>query len=368
MNPRPIQTGKQIFHFSRTFRHYVEANVNGHISADGNWEDNWHIIPYMHICSSLKPRDWQMINTISKRWRVLSAGFDMEHIIPVIDTDTTLGGALTGNVNFNMMPYMESFIDKAYILPEYSNIADDKLPNNEMLTNNPSNRGDATLKTYDVTFPNMKSTSPTNDVYQNYSTTSFNRYAKRHGIIFELMNSTEWGTIQPSDNFSFEWTPSQLDMNKWRHAMRFLNTVHHNDNFHPANPIGRWDGGIKKNNLTYTGNARYNSTVVENFTQPGPACLLRPAQFLNLKNELVKIGFTMLIKYHSTIECDINDVPGAPIFLSHAANLADFNSGTKCYENIYFIEETDKNNQALQNPGSNIVKGFAGPDNEIDEY
>lgn len=365
MNPRPVQTGKQIFHFSRTFRHYVDANMNAHYDPANGYNDNWHIIPYMYMCSSLKPRDFQMINTISKRWRVLSCGFNMEHIIPVIDTETTTGGALTGNVNFNTMPYMESFIDKSYILPDVlEKETYTFLPNNEMLDNNPVDRKSATLPLYTPKIPDVAN-------HQNLSWKAYEKTFRKTGCFMELMNSCQWGTIQPQDSFSFEWTPSQLDLNKWRHAMQYVGASDLSDDasFNGANVRGRWDGGMeqfKHNSVQSSGNMRTNNDLIENCTHPGPIVLIRPAQFLTLKNDLVKIGFQVLIKYHCTIECDVNDMFGMPIFMS------SYDDSIAAYKNaiwdIYGIKEATKAPAYKQNCGSNIVKRFTGPVAVVQEF
>lgn len=114
MNPRPIQTGTVVMHFSRTFRHYIKTGTPTYSNV---FDQQWSDIPYQFICASLKPRDWQMINVMSKRWRILSSGFNMEHIIPIINETTTVGGAVKTQIAFNLMPYLETYIDKGYQLP-----------------------------------------------------------------------------------------------------------------------------------------------------------------------------------------------------------------------------------------------------------
>lgn len=307
MNPRPIQTGTLTVHFSRTFRHYVATGQPNYASP---FDQQWADIPYQHFCSSMKPRDWQMINVTSKRWRVLSCGFNIEHIIPVTNKTQSAGGTVGPDITINLMPYLETYIDKGYQLPPvliYENHND--LPNASM-SQNSGNQASAKLVAYKLT----NSFQPDGGSNQYFNKYIKSRTAKQP--LMDLMNSTEWGTCQPTQTFSFEWTPSNEDL-VWRHALR---PAHYQVNFsgayQAANPYGRVDGGfypvvptdVSKSNMRLVNGLRQNPN------KPAPTCLIRPVTIHDDQGNLIPIVFQILCKYHITIELDLNDISNLPIY------------------------------------------------------
>lgn len=88
INKRSKQTATKAktFTFSRTLRHYITLPSEEYTDANQGWSD----IPYQHICSSMKPSDWQALNTMSRKWRVLECSFQIHHIVPIqITTDAS---------------------------------------------------------------------------------------------------------------------------------------------------------------------------------------------------------------------------------------------------------------------------------------
>nr|QVW56859.1 MAG: capsid protein [Lanius cristatus parvoviridae sp.] len=308
MNLRPIQTGTQIFHFSRIFRHYVMTGTPDYKSV---FNQQWSDIPYQHMVMSMKPRDWQIINTVSKRWRVLSAGFNMNHIIPFVNGEKSVGGAVTGDIAFNMFPYLESYIDKGYQLPQATLYADKELPNNGG-TQNSGNQESAKLHQIDVAMTTQSVFNPTNSTQPDLA---LQATAGSKCPVMDLMNSTEWGTIQPSQEFSFEWSPIPDDL-KWRHAI-MPDTISNIPSvaYQMADPFGRVDGGINVGNTTNTSgpNTTVHNFLKDNPSKPAPSCLVRPVTIHNDQGQLLPIVFQVLIKYHITIECDVNDIGFRPI-------------------------------------------------------
>lgn len=309
MNPRPIQTGTVILHYSRTFRHYINYEKPDYAST---FNQGWSHIPYEHICYALKPRDWQTINVMSKRWRVLSCGFNMEHIIPIWNTTTTAGGAVQPTIAFNLMPYLETYIDKGYQLPIINIYSGgDTLPNVGAQENS-GNQQTGALKIMKVqTAPGYSSQIQQNQ-YQN-------AYNKTYPCALDLMNSSEWGTCLPSQTFSFEWKASPEDL-KWRHATMPSDAhVNFGDNYVAATPYGRWDGGFypttSEEHMNET-NTSFKDGIKRNAGKPSPSCLVRPAIFHDIKGNDIPINFQVLVKYHATIECDVNDIGHKPLFSS----------------------------------------------------
>lgn len=192
MDPSPIKDGKVTLMFSRTFRHYIDCNeALNNKDPNTNWDMSWSIIPYEGLICSLKPRDWQFINTMAKRWRVLTQGFKMEHIIPFINDEKSTGGAVGPHITFNLMPYMESYIDKQFQLPTIKITNDNWYPNN-LMHDNDGKQKDCMLKKYT---PQGKAFIGYNEIEQNANMINYN-YSKIP--YFDLMNSKEWGTIQPN--------------------------------------------------------------------------------------------------------------------------------------------------------------------------
>lgn len=312
MNLRPLQTGTLELHFSRVFRHYIMTD-----SPDYQQEFNqqWSKIPYEHICASLKPRDWQLINVAAKRWRIKSCGFNMLHIIPFTNEMKNNGGAVSPHVTYNLLPYLESYIDKGYQLPmNFYSVYSDFLPNHAMLKNS-GNQTTAKLPVINGVDTTLFPPS------LNPNLTYYNQGSIKFG--FDLMNSKEWGTIQPTDEFSFEWHPSPEDV-CWRTGLtpNFFNKGRDpTSKNQPASVLGRWDGGISTAmNPNYTSasthqpNKDYINFVSSNPRKPMPSVLVRPCTFHDSAGQLMPIVFQVLIKYHSTIEIDVNDIGLAPIF------------------------------------------------------
>lgn len=306
MNPRPVCTGTQIMHFSRTFRHYIKT---GDPKYEGVFNQQWSDIPYQHCNYALKPRDWQLINIASKRWRVLSCGFNMTHIIPFENGGKTEGGAVKPDIAFNLLPYLETYIDKGYQLPTFQMYTNgDGMPNARGAQNS-GNQTTAALHQliYNTANPFLYSTDNSQQV-------NYNKYAAKAPIM-DLMNSSEWGTLQPTQEFSFEWTPSVNDL-KWRHAMT-------PDCILPANPasalaLGRWDGGNEISGQTTLSSANINikNGIRENCEKPAPTCIVRPVTFHDNQGNLIPLVFQCLIKYHVTLELDMNDIGFRPLFTS----------------------------------------------------
>lgn len=309
MNPVPLQTGTLIFHFSRTFRHYICTGVPNYTKT---FDQQWSDIPYQFINASCKPRDWQILCVTGKRFRVISVGFNMMHIIPMINQTNSVGAAVKAEIAFNLMPYLETYIDKGYQLPIgifYTSAED--LPN-KGLTHNSTNQTQGALKLIDIEqtagYKPIDTSNPT-----------LNLYNKEFPWAFDLMNSKEWGTCLPTQEFSFEWKPNAEDL-VWRSGLTPSRPGGNmtNLNWLPADPTGRWDGDISNMSSfsATSSNIHGLNQLKRNPTKPMPSCLIRPATFHDAQTNLLPLVFQCLVKYHSTIEVDVNDLAYTPIFNS----------------------------------------------------
>lgn len=311
MNPRPVHGGTFTIHFSRTFRHYIKT---GEPAYKDVFNQQWSDVPYQHMCMSIKPRDWQMINVMAKRWRVLSCGFNMTNIIPLINQTTSVGGATKVDIAFNLMPYLETYIDKGYQLPiakVYTNPGD--LPNKGAQQNS-GNQTTAALTIINLPTQDRMKPNP-GAATQNLSWQHYVDSATNNMPPIDLMNSTEWGICSPSQQFNFEWTPLKADL-KWRHGC--MPTQYQNTPTNVASPFGRCDGGVQNQaeiELAYP-NVQIHNSLLRNCIKPAPSCLIRPMTVHDADNNLLPLVFNCLVKYHSTIELDMNDFANYPLFNS----------------------------------------------------
>lgn len=302
-DPTPKQTGTQKLFFSRTFKHYLLPTDPGYTEV---FKQGWCKLPYEHICASLKPRDWQYINVASKRWRVLSTGFNITHIIPFVNDKTTTGGVVGPHITFNMLPYIETYIDKGYQLPPDTMNDETSLPNIAM-TRNVGDQQTSALKPFE--YNNTDLYAPTDTDSDN-----LNRYNNIVKWGFDLMNSCEYGTVNPGEELSFEHKFEGEDL-KWRHGLAWDSFTNVTNSTEVARPYGRWDGGINMINdgINYS-NVSWLNRIHSNCNQPLPTCLLRPLQIHQDNKQILPIAFVFLVTYHTWIELDMNDIGFKPLY------------------------------------------------------
>lgn len=358
-NPRPIQTGTQTYHFSRTFRHYV---MTGNPKYTDVFNQQWSDIPYQYMAMSLKPRDWQTINVTAKRWRVLSVGFNMERIIPFVNETTSTGGTPKANVSFNLLPYMETYIDKGYQLPVHLmyNVSN-PLPNANAAQNS-TNQANGKLKI--INMQNDVNLKPTNSqsTYANFY------YAGTRMPPLDLMNSTEWGVADANQTFSFEWT-AEGDQLVWRTGLTpsmEIRPSSSNTSYQEANPYGRWDGGFEQNTsqgFNYS-NTNLVNVLPQNPIKPMPSCIVRPMTLHDTDGNLTPICFMVLVKYHCTIECDVNDIANYPIF---NRPYSEQSTGNQAEYHIYTQDESSTTGrpQYLMWSGASYLGNFRTGPNSI---
>lgn len=356
---RPQNEGRHTFFFSRTFRHYIPTHALTYADA---FNQGWCIIPYEAPCASMMPRDFQFINVAAKRWRILNCGFKMGHIIPIKNTMTTTGGAVSPNIEFNMMPYCETYVDKGYQLPPI-NLAPTDYPNHYM-TQNSGNQTTANLSVINLTTMKLISDKDYGNPQLNYM----------HSIVpwaFDLMNSTEWGTVNPGEYYSFEWTAEKYDL-KWRHSYQPFNSLASTTGLgnagyqSTAHAYGRWDGNIFQqtqiNTSTQVSSSNINQidNLKANYKKPIPTALIRPCSFHDADNTQLPVVFQCLVKYHCTIELDMNDIAFTPL-------LPGLFEATATTKNIYDILSHDMALTAVQRSstqqwsGCNFIRHTTGP-------
>lgn len=157
-------------------------------------------------------------------------------------------------------------------------------------------------------------------------------------------------------------------MDHWRTALdpqKYPQLNVWKDQNKPALAGGRWDGGLTNNdNEPNTNNVWLSNNLVRNMKKPGPACLVRPAQFLDIDSNIFQMTFTFLVKYHATIEVDMYDMPGAPIFLNPVLPNSDW------WElwDVFAEGATENNKPASQQwSGRNFIHYFGGPTRRLQE-
>lgn len=257
----------------------------------------------------LKPRDWQLINVMGKRWRILRAGFEINHLIPIQNGEKTTGGAVTSSTTFNLLPYIEVYIDKGYQLPLHKPATKD-IPNKQG-SQNSGNQTTAALEIINVNRTRPFSVSTAQEE-------TLRAWAKKGGAnapVMDLMNSMEWDTCKVNESFSFEWTANKEDL-VWRHGCHI--DYHNNaNNVHlaPANPFGRWDGGYHIDDAGDISTANWQVIWNTNHQpiKPMPACLIRPVTIHDETDTLVPITFQCLCRYYCEIEIDMNDIGFRPL-------------------------------------------------------
>lgn len=326
-------TKQIVMKYSRTLRHYVTLPAE----LDNSTKQGWSDIPYQHICASLKPSDWQGLNTFARRWTILKCGFVLHHIIPIEYATGTSGGAIVPKVIYQTQPYMETFIDEDMILPMQQIYTDNPLPNTNMSINTDvASKSQLTHIEWEKT---KIQPSTSNDGYKAFS----KKYTN-----MELMDSWSWNTILPSETFSYTWQAQEI---KWRHGMKPASGVTGIET--PASYLGRWDGGERLTDLK--ANYNYTSQALDNYEKPAPTTLVRPMQVYGTNDTISNVGFMVLITYTSEVLIDINDVRFFPLFNAIPKDENDD------LIDIYHSNHATKKDAWKQWPGSNCHMIVSGP-------
>lgn len=322
---------------------------------NGTWTGGWKAIPYENYNAPLKLRDYQWINIAAKRLRCLSFGFNINHVIPFVNTTETVGGAVGHNLAFNLMPYLEKYIDKGYMLPPKSNMG---IPNDDMRLNS-GTQTECALK--EIQFDMGQFCPYKLPKYKERNPSAWKWFDQKKFQIMELMNSLEWGQLHPGEEMSFEHKIEPYDL-KWIHALNTsdFTAVKTTGEYPNFNYQGRMDGGYSASGTSQTQtNTQKINNLRNNPRKPAPLCMLRAMQFHTVDDKALQIGFQILCKYHCWMELDLNDAYGLPIFPQEYKD-----TETITYPHEIFGDNAS-GSASQWTCGSNFVPMHSGPTREF---
>lgn len=353
MSVKPMHDGKMIFHSERTFRHYI-TNPEAFNTTDYKkaWSEGWKIVPYNSIAASVKLRDWEWIQVMAKRWRVLNYGYKLKHAIPFVNGAKTIGNSQVPEIMFNLMPVLEVYKNKGYMLPPTKFT----VPNQYMLFNeHVQEKSKLPELTVDIDqFINPYGGPQNRQVWFHCA------QATTAVPIFSLMNSKEYDVMNPNEQDSFEHTIPVEDL-KWRSNFMPCPNVN-NQAYDVANYKGTWDGEIDWTPLaTNENNTDWLDSLRRNPRKPPPMCLYRPMQMTDINGANLNICFMVYITYHSTIEIDINDAHALPMFLRTVGPT----DGVKELIDVFGSDNTGATGGYLQPMGANFVGLYTGPNSAV---
>lgn len=307
----------QTVSFERTFCHYIdnltETGVTytpvdpdpekNNYQMKARWEDGWVIVPYDIIPAAIRRRDWFWINQAAKRWRIVSAGFKMDHMISISSEIGTSAGAIKENTTFNEQPFCWTYVDTEYQLPFHTE--GDKVPNILMSAPWTNNRQEMTLKPFIGTWT-CASEEP------GVMVPAYNQHT-----IMNLLNTNLCNTFRSGETFEFQWHATPRDKRFWRHCQgTFGRGVNWNDQT-PGKPIphmaGMWatiSGELMDtgNDMTKFDNYHHQSMIKQFWEHPPPKAIIKTVPLRKKDNSLLDVSFFVQCTYNITIELDSNQM------------------------------------------------------------
>ena len=158
-------------------------------------------IPYQYINCSMTKAEMEIHIIPSTSWRVVSAGFKVTNMIPIIDA--IQGGADAAQMVYQIStrPYLVAYTDTKYNYFTHNARPQGKLPNHNMKINTPRTRQDGYLQpVVDVKYV---------DKAWFHKATGLNQMASHENQDMEILQSY-WNTNQmkalyAGDTYSYEW-------------------------------------------------------------------------------------------------------------------------------------------------------------------
>lgn len=111
-------TGTKIWHFQRTFQHYIESDTNfpGLVTDVPNkkatFSEGWHWIPYNNLRASITPRDWKALTVNSRLMRVKSMGFKVHNCQTIAQQAKSNTSAADLTAQFISAPFYMYGVDR----------------------------------------------------------------------------------------------------------------------------------------------------------------------------------------------------------------------------------------------------------------
>lgn len=145
-------------HFTRTFIHYItnsnatwseydyEPGTDDSKLSKITLKHNCLSIPYMFLNSSMTMAEIESHIVPSTSWRVVSAGFKVTNMIPILDTMITGADAAQMAFQISTRRFLIGYIDTKYNYFSHSTRNDFPLPNSDMRVNQPRTRQDGQLR------------------------------------------------------------------------------------------------------------------------------------------------------------------------------------------------------------------------------
>ena len=204
--------GIQTVHFTRTFVHYI-TNSNATWSqfdyaprdivgpGELTLKHNCLEIPYQYLNCSMTKAEMETHLLPCTSWRVVSAGFKVTNMIPIIDA--VQGGADAAQMVYQIStrPYLVAYTDTKYNYFTHNTRVQAKLPNKNMTINTPRTRQDGYLQpVVDVKLVDKR--------WFNRAT-GLNQMARHENQDMEILQSY-WNTnamkaIYAGDTYSYQW-------------------------------------------------------------------------------------------------------------------------------------------------------------------
>ena len=204
--------GIQTVHFTRTFVHYI-TNSNatwsqfdykpGNITGPGEltMKHNCVEIPYQYLNCSMTKAEMETHLLPCTSWRVVSAGFKVTNMIPIIDAIQGGGDAAQMVYQISTRPYLVAYTDTKYNYFTHNARTQKKLPNKNMTINTPRTRQDGYLQPVVDT--------KLVDKRWFHKATGLNQMARHENQDMEILQSY-WNTnamkaIYAGETYSYQW-------------------------------------------------------------------------------------------------------------------------------------------------------------------
>ena len=311
-------------------------------------------IPYQYLNCSMTIAELETHIVPSTAWRVVSSGFKVTNMIPIIDAVQGGGDAAQMVYQISTRPYLIAYTDTKYNYFTHNSRDQKTLPNKNMTINTPRTRQDGTLRPIvdtklvdKATGLNQMQTWDNQDmeILQSYWNTNqmkalyagdtysytwhnkdpyfFNNksFSWRENMYVQAPRLT-WNKLLPvciAGDYENRWTPDKTNNWSTRPSPNIRLGANHDDQQHPT--PGR-------SILTQMTNHPSN---------PPPIAALEVPALLTATNLVGTITYQITVIYSSTIQIEL--MSGNPQFAGWSYNIQ---------QNLY--EQSESNTQLCQGP------------------
>lgn len=286
--------------FVDTTENRVTRRTRVYASNHAVWDDNWYVIPYDWIPASVTSRQFGALAYMSKKVKPTTCGFKLHNIIPLNDELKSVGGGISQITSPNLTPHLETFIDTEDELPIMESTGKDI---EKLAQYWSTNAGPPSTHTLPKIKPVLELSDSEIKVIDN-----------GQGYYIDLMNSNNFGTLNPNETMSYG---SNLP-NVWRNIARPIDQAtdsplfglqyHAQFQSHPRF-VEHFEG------ITATNINMMNETSAMNISHDGwpKSVLVRPAPIYRLDNTPENLNFTFLVTFYSEWIIDLNQTMSLPL-------------------------------------------------------